>query len=152
MSIRTSLLSRLAMQCPAAIQFRVVAPTHRQWVVPRRAGPLAVPHRGLQPARSFAAASGRLPAQAVVWEDDLPYTIYTPAANADYWRQRPVAVTKRGIEIAAAFASYMMEGRLTNRGATKQELTNVQADKLRQLLTQLGPAFVKIGQAVSSRY
>jgi predicted unusual protein kinase regulating ubiquinone biosynthesis (AarF/ABC1/UbiB family) len=88
----------------------------------------------------------------VVWEDDLPYTIYTPAANADYWRQRPVAVTKRGIEIAAAFASYMMEGRLTNRGATKQELTNVQADKLRQLLTQLGPAFVKIGQAVSSRY
>ncbi|KAL4853347.1 putative aarF domain-containing protein kinase [Chlorella vulgaris] len=154
MSIRTSLLSRLAMQCPAAIQFRVVAPTHRQWVVPRRAGPLAVPHRGLlpvQPARSFAAASGRLPAQAVVWEDDLPYTIYTPAANADYWRQRPVAVTKRGIEIAAAFASYMMEGRLTNRGATKQELTNVQADKLRQLLTQLGPAFVKIGQAVSSR-
>ena len=47
--------------------------------------------------------------------------------------------------------SWLMEGRLTNRGAGQQELTDVRADKLRRLLTELGPAFVKIGQAVSSR-
>lgn len=45
-----------------------------------------------------------------------------------------------------------MEGRLTNRGAGQQQLTDVRADKLRHLLTELGPAFVKIGQAVSSRW
>ncbi len=45
-----------------------------------------------------------------------------------------------------------MEGRLTNRGAGQQQLTDVRADKLRHLLTELGPAFVKIGQAISSRW
>jgi hypothetical protein len=75
----------------------------------------------------------------------------------------------------------MMEGRVTNRGASMQQLTDARADKLRHVLvrrgqvslhlgregyarerwvttpapcslqTQLGPAFVKIGQAISSR-
>ena len=45
-----------------------------------------------------------------------------------------------------------MEGRVTNRGASRQALTDARADKLRRLLTELGPAFVKIGQAISSRW
>ncbi|PSC70755.1 putative aarF domain-containing kinase chloroplastic [Micractinium conductrix] len=57
----------------------------------------------------------------------------------------------RGVQIAAALGSWFMEGRVTNRGATAQGLTDIRADKLRTLLTDLGPAFVKIGQAVSSR-
>lgn len=62
-----------------------------------------------------------------------------------------MAVTKRGMQIVAALGSWLAEGRLTNRGASAQQLTDARADKLRHLLTELGPAFVKIGQAVSSR-
>lgn len=77
--------------------------------------------------------------------------IYTPEENAAYWQTRPVAVVRRTMQISAALGSWLMEGRLTNRGASAQALTDIQADKLRHLLTELGPAFVKIGQAVSSR-
>lgn len=83
---------------------------------------------------------------------ELPFSVYTPAANAEYWSTRPVAVMTRGVQIAAALGSWFMEGRVTNRGATAQGLTDIRADKLRTLLTDLGPAFVKIGQAVSSRW
>lgn len=63
-----------------------------------------------------------------------------------------MAVVTRTLQISAALGSWLMEGRLTNRGASAQALTDARAAKLRRLLTQLGPAFVKIGQAVSSRW
>lgn len=94
--------------------------------------------------RTLATAS-RVP------DDELPFSVYTPEANAAHWQQRPVAVATRTLQIAAALGSWLMEGRVTNRGASQQQLTDVRADRLRQTLTDLGPAFVKIGQAVSSR-
>ncbi|EFN55778.1 hypothetical protein CHLNCDRAFT_57703 [Chlorella variabilis] len=97
-----------------------------------------------QPARSLTV-------RAAQKDEELPFETYTPTANAAYWTQRPVAVTKRGMQIVAALGSWLAEGRLTNRGASAQQLTDARADKLRHLLTELGPAFVKIGQAVSSR-
>ncbi|KAL4451900.1 hypothetical protein ABPG75_007562 [Micractinium tetrahymenae] len=84
-------------------------------------------------------------------EEELPFTVYTPTANAEYWQTRPVAVVCRTLQISTAVGSWLMEGRLTNRGASAQALTDVRARKLRRLLTELGPAFVKIGQAISSR-
>ena len=77
---------------------------------------------------------------------------YTPEENAAYWSTRPVAVVTRTLQISAALGSWLMEGRITNRGASAQALTDARADKLRRLLTDLGPAFVKIGQAISSRW
>lgn len=70
-------------------------------------------------------------------DEELPFSIYTPAANADYWQQRPVAVVTRGLEIAAAVARYMMEGRVTNRGVSTQQLTDARADRLRHVLVRL---------------
>ncbi|KAL4420222.1 hypothetical protein ABPG77_011046 [Micractinium sp. CCAP 211/92] len=84
-------------------------------------------------------------------EEELPFAVYTPIANAEYWQTRPVAVVTRTLQISAAVGSWLMEGRLTNRGASAQALTDARAGKLRRLLTELGPAFVKIGQAISSR-
>ena len=97
-----------------------------------------------QSLRALATAS-RVP------DEELPFSVYTPEANAAHWQTRPVAVATRTLQIAAALGSWLMEGRVTNRGASQQQLTDVRADKLRRTLTDLGPAFVKIGQAVSSR-
>ncbi|GMH40522.1 hypothetical protein BSKO_08426 [Bryopsis sp. KO-2023] len=66
---------------------------------------------------------------------------YDASVNARYWETRPVSVTSRFIQIGFAFSTWYLRSRV--RG-------NAAAD-FRDVLTQLGPAFVKIGQAVSSR-
>eukprot|EP00892_Ulva_mutabilis_P005960 jgi/Ulvmu1/3736/UM173_0009.1 len=63
--------------------------------------------------------------------------------NEEYWMTRPVTVTKRLITIGIAFVKWR-----TFYGLNGEEKA---AEYLKDLLTSLGPAFVKIGQAVSSR-
>lgn len=75
---------------------------------------------------------------------------YDAERNARYWSQRPVEVINRSIGIVTGFGAWFLDTRVRNG----QDLTNIggkQAERLRKLLTRLGPAFVKIGQAVSSR-
>lgn len=73
---------------------------------------------------------------------------YSPAVNADYWQRRPVAVVSRAIEIGAAFGTWFVTGRLPHSDDPRAAAaaTQRQAERLRHVLTQLGPAFVKIGQ------
>ena len=122
----------------------------------------AAPHRPLATAAAvspFSTTSGTS-SVAVVVQDELPFRIYTPEANAgasdrraaaaaatrcplppcslppapttvpcvpraEYWSTRPVAVTKRTLQIAAALGSWLAEGRLTPwRRDTPQQLTD----------------------------
>lgn len=50
-------------------------------------------------------------------------------------------------------AGWYLEGQLQRRrgGSSQLELSDQRADALRHMLTNLGPTFIKIGQAVSSR-
>lgn len=74
-----------------------------------------------------------------------------PLSPADYWATRPVTVLKRWIRIGAALAGWYMDGRW-HKGSSVQGLSDLRAESLLRMLTNLGPAFIKIGQAVSSRW
>ena len=73
---------------------------------------------------------------------------YDPAVNSDYWQRRPVAVVSRAIQIGAAFGGWFVAGRLRLSADPERvaAATLRQAEHLRDILTRLGPAFVKIGQ------
>lgn len=79
--------------------------------------------------------------------EEVSFTEYSPAANAEYWSTRPVTVIKRIIQVGSTLGGWVAKGRF-HRG---EAIPAQRADTLRSILTDLGPAFIKIGQALSSR-
>lgn len=97
-------------------------------------------------AAAFDASSGP------VAEEQLPRT-YEPAAIASIWVRRPIRVVKRACSVlgelvpfGAGLAIDYGRGRLDD-----VELQVAHARALRESLIRLGPAFVKLGQAMSVR-
>ncbi|WPT15239.1 aarF domain-containing protein kinase [Picochlorum sp. SENEW3] len=78
-------------------------------------------------------------------EEELNFTEYKAEINSAYWETRPVAVTQRLVEVGASLGSWFATGSML--GESPQE----RASRLKRILTQLGPAYIKIGQAISSR-
>ena len=83
----------------------------------------------------------------IIEVDEVPFSVYTPEANSAYWSTRPVAVVKRMMEVSSSLGAWFVMGRLRGVNIPKDE----RADSLRLILTKLGPTFIKIGQALSSR-
>lgn len=111
--------------------------------------------RGLRWARSLDV-SGRMSQQECRkrWisangtareDDEIPFTEYTHDVNSSYWEVRPVAVTKRLAQVGASLGVWFASG------AIMGEDPKGRASRLNTILTNLGPAYIKIGQAVSSR-
>jgi predicted unusual protein kinase regulating ubiquinone biosynthesis (AarF/ABC1/UbiB family) len=76
---------------------------------------------------------------------------YDPEAIATQYRRRFLRVWSRAIVIFWTFLTFLMTlwcDRITRRGESKQAK---RAEQLRQILTTLGPAYIKIGQALSTR-
>jgi predicted unusual protein kinase regulating ubiquinone biosynthesis (AarF/ABC1/UbiB family) len=76
---------------------------------------------------------------------------YDPQAIADYYSSQPLKVFARFIGIflpMVIFAVRLWLDKITNR--SKQNLGK-RATQIRRLLTKLGPAYIKIGQALSTR-
>lgn len=76
---------------------------------------------------------------------------YNPEAIAARYGKRPLKVGKRLLQIFWNFTTFALSlwwDKKTNR-VVKNELKR--AVRLRQILTQLGPAFIKVGQALSTR-
>jgi len=78
-------------------------------------------------------------------------TGYDIGAIADYYNRRPWRILWRGLKIVSWFVTFVLH--LYWDKWTKQEEKNKQkrAEELRKLLTNLGPTFIKIGQALSTR-
>ncbi|BAU64783.1 ABC-1 domain protein [Stanieria sp. NIES-3757] len=76
---------------------------------------------------------------------------YDPKAIAEYYRYRPWLIFWRGITIIWFFGIFFFH--LQWDKWTKQVDKNKlrRATELRQLLTKLGPTFIKVGQALSTR-
>ncbi|GIL56849.1 hypothetical protein Vafri_12157 [Volvox africanus] len=77
---------------------------------------------------------------------------YDAAMNSRYWETRPVRVLSRLLRIALEFGGWAAAARARNlrvKDPAAQEAAA--AESLKDVLVRLGPAFVKIGQALSSR-
>ena len=91
-------------------------------------------------------------------ETALPET-YEPQQIAEVWSQHPRCVLARLVTVArktTPFAARLLgDWTVSHRGnETPDEVTTrhgVRARELRMLLTELGPTFIKAGQAVSIR-
>ncbi|KAL4452695.1 hypothetical protein ABPG75_008357 [Micractinium tetrahymenae] len=82
--------------------------------------------------------------------DALPL-VYDPQMIADYWERRPVAVFARIMQllsISSGFLSSLAVDALRGE-LSKNEVQR--AIELRNIVTSLGPAYIKIGQALSIR-
>jgi predicted unusual protein kinase regulating ubiquinone biosynthesis (AarF/ABC1/UbiB family) len=76
---------------------------------------------------------------------------YDPVAIARHYRWRPLPVVWRALQISGHFLWFLW-GLLLDRWTQRtEENLPRRAMQLRQLLTYLGPTFIKIGQSLSTR-
>ncbi|BFM40170.1 AarF/ABC1/UbiB kinase family protein [Synechocystis sp. LKSZ1] len=77
--------------------------------------------------------------------------IYDPAAISRYYRSRPWRLLGRALLILGSFL-WFLGGLLWDHWTGQGEARKAQqASDLRELLTRLGPTFIKVGQALSTR-
>jgi len=86
-------------------------------------------------------------------ESGLPYQ-YDPKALKEFFSKRPAAVLTRILQVSAVgggFFAKTLFDQLTGRLKENPDLEVQRAGELRDLMTSLGPFFIKIGQALSIR-
>jgi predicted unusual protein kinase regulating ubiquinone biosynthesis (AarF/ABC1/UbiB family) len=77
---------------------------------------------------------------------------YDPQAITDYYRARPLQIASRTKQLFVPLARYITRVWWDKRQSfTSDAVSRQRAIELRELLTQLGPASIKIGQALSTR-
>ncbi|MBD2106390.1 AarF/ABC1/UbiB kinase family protein [Nodosilinea sp. FACHB-13] len=76
---------------------------------------------------------------------------YDPAAIAKHYRRRPFQVWARFVGIFLPLISFFAQLWLDARAGRSAENEIKRAAQLRTMLTNLGPAYIKIGQALSTR-
>ncbi len=77
--------------------------------------------------------------------------VYDPEAIAAFYKRRPFQILFRLISIfwlAAGYAMGLLWDKLTSRQKVNEKK---RAEGLRVMLTKLGPAYIKVGQALSTR-
>lgn len=103
--------------------------------------------------RDFADANVRMQLVEIdsSYEGDALPLVYDPDQIAAYWSKRPVAVMTRVLQlmgIAGGFISSIV-GDLIAGNIERNDV--LRARQLREIVTSLGPAYIKLGQALSIR-
>jgi predicted unusual protein kinase regulating ubiquinone biosynthesis (AarF/ABC1/UbiB family) len=76
---------------------------------------------------------------------------YDPQAIASYYNRRPWLVVWRAMTVVWLFAGFLI-GLLLDRSVGNIEANKYErAEQLREILTRLGPTYIKVGQALSTR-
>ncbi|HEY9602418.1 MAG TPA: AarF/ABC1/UbiB kinase family protein [Allocoleopsis sp.] len=76
---------------------------------------------------------------------------YDPKAIAQYYRYRPWVVLWRAISVIWRFSIFVIGLKWDDWRNCSEQNKLKRASQLRQLLTDLGPTFIKVGQALSTR-
>ncbi len=84
-------------------------------------------------------------------EDPFEYFGYDPEAIAAHYRRRPFKVWGRFVGIFLPLISFFVKLWLDRRAGRTAQNEAKRAAQLREMLTNLGPAYIKIGQALSTR-
>ncbi|HEY9673565.1 MAG TPA: AarF/ABC1/UbiB kinase family protein [Waterburya sp.] len=80
-----------------------------------------------------------------------PIRRYDPKAIARYYRSRPWAVIQRTLTVVWFFAKFVLSLKWDEWSNQTEQNKLKRASQLRQILTRLGPTFIKVGQALSTR-
>jgi predicted unusual protein kinase regulating ubiquinone biosynthesis (AarF/ABC1/UbiB family) len=80
-----------------------------------------------------------------------PLRRYDARAIAKYYRSRPWAVIWRALTIVWFFTKFILSLKWDEWRNQTEENKFKRAAQLRQILTRLGPTFIKVGQALSTR-
>ncbi len=80
-----------------------------------------------------------------------PIRRYDPKAIARYYRSRPWAVIQRTLTVVWFFAKFILSLKWDEWSNQTEQKKLKRASQLRQILTRLGPTFIKVGQALSTR-
>ncbi|KAK1309554.1 putative aarF domain-containing protein kinase [Acorus calamus] len=83
-------------------------------------------------------------------EETLPL-VYDPAVISQYWGKRPRAVATRIVQLLSVAGGFLsgLAGDVIQKKVKENEVAR--AIELREIVTSLGPAYIKLGQALSIR-
>jgi predicted unusual protein kinase regulating ubiquinone biosynthesis (AarF/ABC1/UbiB family) len=84
-------------------------------------------------------------------QDPFEENGYDPVAIAAHYRRRPFQVWARFVGIFLPLVSFFVQLWLDRRWGRSAQTEAQRAIQLRKMLTNLGPAYIKIGQALSTR-
>lgn len=82
---------------------------------------------------------------------EMPAVRYDPMAIAEYYSARPLQVMGRTIGIVLPFLLFALGLWWDKQWGQTEKNQQRRAEQLRDILTRLGPAYIKIGQALSTR-
>lgn len=78
-------------------------------------------------------------------------TEYNISKIVSIYRSKPFLVLRRLLQIANTFGKWLALRYIDSLSERSDQMFEVRAAQLREILVQLGPAYVKIAQAISSR-
>ncbi len=84
-------------------------------------------------------------------QDGETLRVYSADAIASYYNRRPWLVLWRGLKIFLSFAIFVTKLKLDQVFNREEKKKFKRARQIRKLLTNLGPTFIKVGQALSTR-
>ncbi|MEH2075127.1 MAG: AarF/ABC1/UbiB kinase family protein [Nostoc sp.] len=100
---------------------------------------------------SLVVRSPRLLAAQKVRTAAQPETLYDPAIVAAHYQNRPLQVLRRIFAVLGPTFSFVFGLWSDSKRGIVVKNDRRRATQLRELLTKLGPAYIKIGQALSTR-
>ena len=109
------------------------------------------PDTVVSPPAAIAKTSSSTSARGSHRGDPFEELSYDPDVIKAHYSKRPFAVLNRLFTIIWPFVVFLLQVLWNRQGNVTEKQQRRQAERLRQLLTDLGPAYIKIGQALSTR-